>query len=75
MILPTKHIRTRHSLIALGSLALAELPRPSTVSELRDRLSRVEALRSYDRFLLTLDFLYMIGAIEYANGRLARTSE
>ena len=72
MILPTKHIPTRQSLLGLGSLLIQNIEGPTTMSELWDRLRGRSEIGSFQRFILALDLLYAIGAIEVKEGLLQR---
>lgn len=80
MILPTKHIRPERALLTLGAEILGCLGRPKTVSRLWDdvRSGRVTGdIRlgvSYDWFILALDLLFMLGALEFENGLVRRAS-
>ncbi len=81
MILPTKHLRPERAILTVGAEVLKLLTEPKTVSRLWDELKRVMDERSstrkvnYDWFVLTLDFLYMLGAIEMDQGRIQRTKQ
>jgi len=80
MILPSKHLPQDRALLTVGGHVLTFLARPKTVSALWDELNRqAEGLGStlprritYDWFLLALDLLYALGAIELDNGLVAR---
>jgi len=72
MILPDKHIDLPHSLLGAGATLLARLTRPVTVSALWDTVRSASELRGYDRFILTLDLLYSVGALEYRDGLLRK---
>ncbi|MCY4277779.1 MAG: hypothetical protein OXE81_08105 [Gammaproteobacteria bacterium] len=79
MILPTKHIRAERAIIGIGGRLLELLHEPMTVSTLWDALRKRRSIEapnapiSYDWFILTLDFLFMIGAVEIQRGLLSRT--
>lgn len=78
MILPTKHIRPDRALLAVGGDLLGSLREPMTVSRLWDdvRSKRggpgAPAPISYDWFVLALDLLFMIGAVEFDRGLLRK---
>jgi hypothetical protein len=80
MILPTKHIRPDRALLAVGGELLGHLREPITVSrlwdELRDRRGRAsgQAPINYDWFVLALDLLYMVGAIEFDRGLVRKAA-
>ncbi len=81
MILPTMHIPPDRSLIGVGGKILSLLEEPMTVSRLWDDFRDVrsafptQATISYHWFLLSLDFLYMIGAIDFERGLLRRLEQ
>lgn len=72
MILPDKNIRLEFSLLNCGAIVLEEISEPQTVSLLWDKSKSKEALVNYEKFLLTLDFLYLIGAITMKDGLIVR---
>lgn len=79
MILPTKGIRSDKALLSVGASVLRALTEPKTVSRLWSEISAQnehEFQISFDWFVLALDLLFAIGAVEYESGRIerARTS-
>lgn len=76
MILPTKGLAVDRALLSVGGEVLRRLDRPTTVSKLWDQIrqrqsSLLEAI-PYDWFLLSLDLLFIVGAVELEDGRLRR---
>lgn len=80
MILPTKHIRADRALLSVGAEILGLLHQPMTISGLWDRFRDWRggltntAPMSYDWFVLALDLLFTIGAIDLDDGLLRRTT-
>ena len=72
MILPTKHIDTKRSLIWLGGLILQRLTKPRTITFLWEDLRNYPEVGTFERFSLALDFLYTVGAIEFQDYLLQR---
>ena len=72
MILPTKHIPTHRSLLGLGGIVLTKLTGPTTPSALWEEIRPYPEIATYSRFVLTLDLLFAIGAIELREGLIAR---
>lgn len=72
MILPTKNIKVQYSLLNCGAIILERLGDRDTVSAVWEKVCIVDALLNYDKFVLAMDLLYMIGAIEYKNGLIMR---
>lgn len=76
MILPTKGLAADRALLSVGGEVLRRLDRPKTVSKLWDQIrqrqsSLLEAI-PYDWFLLSLDLLFIVGAVELEDGRIRR---
>jgi len=75
MILPTKGIAPDKALLSIGALILNDLAEPKTVSRLWADLRRVEdgpPDLTFDWFVLALDLLYLMGALEYLGGLVTR---
>ena len=71
-LLPNKHIPTRRSLIGIGALLLEHLEGSSTVSGLWELVKNKQEVGTFRNFVLLLDYLYAIGAIDYEHGFLSR---
>ena len=75
MILPGKHLKNDRSLIGIGGVILATIEDEYTVSELWEhvqaRSSPQASPLSFDWFILSLTFLYAIGAINYEHGLIS----
>ena len=74
MIMPNKNITVRYSLLHCGALVLTALKSSDTISSLREKTKNQEALSSYEKFILTLDYLFIIGAITLRDGLIERCS-
>jgi len=78
MILPTKHLQPSRALISVASEVLELIGRKATVSSIWDALQikHKEALRygevPYDWYILSLDLLFLMGAIEEQDGVIKR---
>lgn len=77
MILPSKHLPQNRALLTVGATILQHLSRPITVSALWEQMHRApkdhKALPlRYDRFVLALDLLFLVGAIDLCDGLLVR---
>ncbi len=77
MILPSKHLSQDRALLTVGARVLQRLSQPKTVSALWEELSRITVGRKtsplrYDSFVLALDLLFLMGAIELEEGLLSR---
>ncbi|HBJ36156.1 MAG TPA: hypothetical protein DDZ51_15680 [Planctomycetaceae bacterium] len=76
MILPTKHLPTERSLIAIGADIVGLLDEPKSVSRLWldfQQLNEQRNLRlTFDWFTLAISMLYAIDAVEQTDHRLRR---
>ena len=68
------HLRCGHSELVLGAMVLSHLDRPSTVSGLWEVVADKPETGSFHNFVLTLDYLYAIGAIDYERGLLIKAT-
>lgn len=71
MILPNKHMSQEKALLTVGAELLKLLDRPKTVSALWEGMRKVTPI-SYDWFVLALDVLYTIDALDVHEGLLKR---
>jgi hypothetical protein len=80
MILPSKHLSQNRALLTVGAVILRQLSTPVTVSALWEQISRSPRDETspsplhYNAFVLALDLLFLMGAIELREGLLARRS-
>ncbi len=78
MILPTKHIPESRCLLGVGGCLLVLLEREQTVSGLWEAFKRSDTAPGaappvpYDWFILALDFLYTVGAVEWNRGLIRK---
>lgn len=75
MILPTKHIPTNQALIGAGAIILQELRGPVSVSTLWEVVREAASVGTYERFVLALDMLHIVGAIQLDNNMIRRTEK
>lgn len=72
MIKPDKNIKLSYSLIGVGALILPKIIAPTTVSSLWQKLRQYEEIANFEKFVLTLDFLFMCNLVAFENGLLVR---
>jgi len=80
MIMPTKHIKAENALIGVGAVVLAQLDDDKTVSRLFHDLQEWRdenelATIHFDWFLLSIDFLFTIGAIRFDSGLIKKMNQ
>lgn len=75
MILPNKNILLSNSLLGTGSKMLIELKFPQTISSLWENVRNDKKIKSFEKFVLTLDLLYSIGLIEIEEGIIKKVKK
>ena len=78
MILPSKHISKDRALLSVGARILPHLSKPKTASALWEVMLPLAVRKDdslslhYNEFVLALDLLFLMGAIEIQSGLLRR---
>ena len=75
MILPTKHIKLSNSLLGVGATLLKYLDRNRTVTSLWNETHTLPEIKTFDRFTLGLDLLFLVGVIDFQDGLLRRVKK
>lgn len=75
MILPTKHIPANQTLLGAGAVILKELKSPVSISTLWEIVREASAIGNYERFVLVLDMLHIIGAINLEKNMIRRAEK
>ena len=74
MILPSKHIPQGQALLGVGAILLKEISQPQTVTSLWERVQSHQAVGTFERFVLALDMLHIMGVVGLTNGMIERRS-
>ncbi|MDQ1255145.1 MAG: hypothetical protein QG646_4424 [Euryarchaeota archaeon] len=72
MILPNKNVTLRYSLLGTGSKVISELQFPQTVTSLWDKVRNYEEINTFEKYVVCLDFLYMVGIIDLEKGLIKK---
>jgi len=73
MILPTKHISVQFSLLGAGATILQHLNSPRTVTALWEQVRTEPEVGIYRRFILVLDFLFLLNVLDLRDGLIVRS--
>lgn len=73
--MPNKYLNAEESLIGVGSLLLEHLGREQTLSSLWDKVKQSPRTGTFERFILGLDFLYLLGTIDIKGNRIIRMAQ
>jgi hypothetical protein len=81
MLMPNKHIRVAESILGLSAYLLSLLKEPASLDDVWIKFQKTNntpsfpAHQGFDNFVLAMDLLYTIGAIETdQKGRIVRAS-
>lgn len=72
MILPDKNLLLAHSLLGMGAELLTKLKSPQTISSLWEKVRKSDKINSYEKYILTLDLLYLLDLVEFQDGLLRK---
>jgi len=75
MIIPNKTVTLKYSLIGAGSKILSELNISQTISSLWERAKTYKEINTFGKFVLILDFLYMLRVVEFDNGVIRKVKK
>ena len=72
MILPTKYIPLSDSILGVGAIILSKLGEPATPSAIWEEVRDTPEVGNYERFILALDLLFAIQAVERVRGLIQK---
>jgi hypothetical protein len=75
MILPSKTCSLSNSLLGFGTVVLESMTSPTTVTSLWEKIHSDDQQITFEKFILTLDLLYLLSVIEFDQGLLRRKTE
>ena len=82
MILPTKHISESQALVGIGAVLIDALQNialtliasggPHTVTGLWEKVRDLRVVGTFERFVLALDMLFILGLVRLSEGLIER---
>ena len=72
MIMPNKYVQEDDALIGAGAIILSRLVSEQTLSDLWDNVKNSTTINNFERFILTLDLLYLFGLVEFENNNIVK---
>jgi len=72
MILPTKHIPADQCLMSVGATLLENLHSPKSISKLWEDVKSIACIGTYERFILGMDFLFIVGLVDFNRGKVEK---
>lgn len=74
MILPSKHISEDQALLGVGAVLLRELQQPQTITGFWEKVRTHRSVGTFERFVLALDMLHILGVVSMSGGLIERES-
>lgn len=72
MILPTKYLREDEALIGVSATLLPLVEKAGNLTELWELAKKLDTIGNYERFILALDLLYLLGLVDLHNNEILR---
>ena len=72
MIMPNKYLKEEDTLLGASAVIFENLSKQQSISELWDKVREDDSVYNFERFILSLDLLYMLNLIELNNNELKR---
>jgi len=72
MIMPNKYLKEEDTLLGASAVVFENLSKQQSISELWDKVREDDSVYNFERFILSLDLLYMLNLIELNNNELMR---
>ena len=74
MILPGKHIKISKSILNVGSILLETIDNTQSITMLWSNLKSNHKIGAFDKFILGLDFLFILGLVDYKEGIIRKVT-
>ena len=75
MILPNKYVSDYESLLGVGSVLLGNMTDDNSLTVLWERVKGSPNIGNYERYVLGLDLLFLLGLIEVKEDRIFKVGE
>lgn len=72
MILPSKYLREDEALIGVSATLLQLVEKAGNLTELWESAKKIDTIGNYERFILALDLLYLLGLVDLQNNEILR---
>jgi hypothetical protein len=72
MILPTKYLREDEALIGVSATLIPLVEKAGNLTELWESAKKLETIGNYERFILALELLYLLGLVDLHNNEILR---
>ena len=72
MIMPSKYLREDEALIGISAALLPLVENNGNLTALWESAKKIDAIGSFERFILALDVLYLLGLVDLHNNKIVR---
>lgn len=72
MIMPNKYLKEEDSLLGASAVIFENLSKQQSISELWDKVREDDSVYNFERFILSLDLLYILNLVELNNNEIMR---
>ncbi|WP_417659141.1 ABC-three component system middle component 6 [Pseudidiomarina sp.] len=75
MIMPSKYLREDEALVGISAALLPLVQKNDNLTALWESAKKIDTIGSFERFILALDFLYLLGLVDLHNDKIVRVQE
>ena len=72
MIMPNKYLKEEDTLLGVSAIIFNNLNDKQSISELWDKVKYDDTVYNFERFILSLDMLYLLGIIDFNENSIIR---
>lgn len=75
MIMPSKYLKEDEALIGVSAALLSLIEGNGNLSEIWESAKKIKAIGSFERFILALNFLYLLDLVDLHENKIVRTQK
>ncbi|WP_296806629.1 ABC-three component system middle component 6 [uncultured Methanobrevibacter sp.] len=72
MIMPNKYLKEEDTLLGSSAVIFNNLTDKQSLSELWDKVKQDDAVYNFERFILSLDMLYLLDVIDFNENNIIK---
>ncbi len=72
MIMPSKYLREDEALIGVSATLLPLVEKYGNLSALWESAKKINTIGNFERFILALDLLYLLGLVDLCDNKIVR---
>lgn len=75
MIMPSKYLREDEALIGVSAALLPLVEKDGNLTAIWESAKKIDSIGNFERFILALDFLYLLGLVDLHNNKILRVQK